>query len=67
MIEKDLIHRAKVFQGNSRLNGDKISYQDCLKVVLLSDLVDSKREFTTGEMELILRLVQNKKPWYKFW
>jgi hypothetical protein len=67
MTEKELIHRAKVFMNNCGANNEKISYGDALKVVLLSDIVDDKRHFTTGEMELILRLVQNKNFWYKFW
>lgn len=55
-------------------NNERISFSDSLKVVCMSELIDKKpnkhgehAEFTPGEMELILRLVQNKKPWYKFW
>ena len=67
MTETELIIAAKVFRGNSLLNGDKISYSDSLKVVLLSRLIDNGKEFSPGELELILRLIRNRKPWYQFW
>jgi len=42
MTEKDLINRAKVFQGNRALEGDKVKFADCCKIVLLSDIADQK-------------------------
>lgn len=74
MNEKELVNSAKIFQGNQLLNGEKISYADCLKVILLSKMLERKSAmgvadaFTTGEMELILKLIQGRKrAWYKFW
>jgi hypothetical protein len=68
MTERELILRAKTFRANSYANSDKITYADALKVVLLSELVDRGKEFSAGELELILKLVQMKKrAWYRFW
>jgi hypothetical protein len=68
LTEKQMINSVKVFQGNCLLNGDKISFADACKVVLLSKLVDQERNFTNPEMEILLLLVQGrKKVWYKFW
>jgi len=65
MTERELIYAAKVFQGNCGANGDKISFGESCKVVLLARLVDNSRNFTISELELLLQMIRNKKPWYK--
>jgi hypothetical protein len=69
MTEKELIHRAKVFQANSGMNGDKVSYSDACKIVLLSEIVGRGYGFAPGKYELVLiaRLLKASQPWYRFW
>lgn len=68
MTEKELINSVQVFRGNCLLNGDKISFADACKVVLLSRILDNRNAFTTREMEVLLKLVQGKRIyWWKFW
>lgn len=72
MTEKELVTAAQIFQANCGMNKIKISFSDSCKVVLLSRLVDQGREFTSGELNLLLRLIQGKGRWrynwwYKFW
>jgi len=67
MTEKELINRVKVFQGNCLLNGDKISFGDCCKVILLSELIARGRELSASEMQLVLKLIRDGKAWYRFW
>jgi hypothetical protein len=74
ITEKDLLHRAKVFLNNCGGNNEKISFGESLKVILLSELLDRKPDrygnivqFTPGELDLIFKLIKDKKPWYKFW
>jgi hypothetical protein len=68
MTEKELIRAAKTFKANCDANGDKLSFGDSCKVILLSRIIDKEREeFSPKELELVLKLVQNpKKAWYRF-
>ena len=68
LTERDLIHSAKVFRNNCGANGDNISFIDACKVVILSKILERGRdELTNAEMELVLKLIRDKKAWYKFW
>ena len=75
MTERELITAAQIFMANCGANKMKISFADSLKVVLMSKLLEknpnmygAKEEFSPGELELILRLIQNRKrAWYRFW
>jgi hypothetical protein len=69
MTEKELIRAAKTFKANCDANGDKLTFADSCKVVLLSRIIDKEREeFSPKELELVLMLVRNpRKAWYRFW
>jgi len=75
MNERELVTAAQIFQANCGANKLKVSFADCLKVVLLSKLLEKRpnmyganESFSPGEMELILKLVQGRpRAWYRFW
>lgn len=68
LTEKELVNQAKVFQGNCLLNGDRITFIDSCKVIILSKILERGRdELSNAEMELVLKLIRDKKAWYRFW
>lgn len=72
ITEKQLINSAKIFQSNCRLNGDKVSFSDACKVVLLAEI---SNQFSTKELEdndkvsnaMVMYANLISRPFWKRW
>lgn len=77
MTERELINSAKIFQANCGANGNRVSFADSCKVVLLSHI--EIRLGSSGllpiehkQTELLFKSVFDlmktyQRPWWKFW
>jgi hypothetical protein len=72
MTERELIIAAKIFQANCGANGNKVSFADSCKVVILSAIAGKIREngyvASHAEIYILLELMETyRRPWYMFW
>jgi hypothetical protein len=72
MTERELINSAKIFQANCGANGNKVSFADACKVVILSTIegkVNSNGYIASqAEIYILFELMETyQRPWWKFW
>jgi len=65
ITEKELIRAAKTFRANCIADGDKMTLADACKIVLLTELFS--RDHTLEQTIAYYRMVNDPRPWWKFW
>jgi hypothetical protein len=72
MTDKELTIRAKTLKGNLILDGEKISFSDACKIVLISEFYNMEKngQITEGTLRELVGLFPYspfKRFWMMFW